>query len=168
MQNTGFNQEKHKRSLIWPWKITERIESCKILEVTDDEGAINWLIGIKYTVIVADNGSPILTMPQSTSHILCETRVLIQDRGGHTPWSITRQDRLRYINLLYTSILVVLISSQNMCKIFPHISWLENIALIKGWYWYFAITIEAILFVLDRWWWSITHKINPLENIWQR
>ena len=48
-------------------KITERIESCNLLEVTDDEVAIHLLVDLKYTVIVAYTRSPILTMPHSTS-----------------------------------------------------------------------------------------------------
>ena len=71
-------------------KITERIESCKMLEVNDDEGEIHLLVGIKYTVIVADTTPPIITTPHSTSLVFCETRVPIQERSDHTPLSPTR------------------------------------------------------------------------------
>ena len=57
------------------WKITKRIESYKVLDVTDNELAIHLLLNIKYTVIVADTGSPILTNPDSTSLVFCETNV---------------------------------------------------------------------------------------------
>ena len=81
------------------------IETCKILDVTDDEGEIHLLIGIKYTLIVADTVSPIPTTPHSTSLVLCETKVPIQDRGGHTPLSLTGQGRLMYQNfILYSSL----------------------------------------------------------------
>ena len=52
-------------------KITERIESCKNLDITDDEVAIHLLVGLKYTVIVTYIGSPIITMPHSTSLVFC-------------------------------------------------------------------------------------------------
>ena len=93
-------------------KITERVESYKIMEVTDYEGEIHLIIGIKYKVIVADTGIPILTTPHSTSFVLCETRVPIQYRGVHTPQSLTRQGILRYLNLSRTEILVVLTPPQ--------------------------------------------------------
>ena len=54
-------------------KATERIESYKILEVTDDEGAIHLLINIKYTVIAADPVSPIRNIPNTMRLGFCET-----------------------------------------------------------------------------------------------
>ena len=48
----------------------------------------------------------------------------------------------------------------NMFKMFPHISGLENIASVQGWYWNIEITIEAILCNLDRWWRSLIHHAN--------
>ena len=47
-------------------KITERIESYTILEVTDDEGSIDLLINIKYTVIAAEPYSPLRNTPHLT------------------------------------------------------------------------------------------------------
>ena len=88
-------------------KITESIESCKILEVTDYEGAIHFVIGLKYIVIVADTGSPIITTPHSTIIFLSETNDPIQYRGVHTPLYLTRQGILMYLNLFYTELLVV-------------------------------------------------------------
>ena len=82
-------------------KITESIYSCKILEVTDDDGAIHLLIGLKYTVIMADTGSPVLTKPHFISLALCETKVPIKYRGGHTPLSLTRQSIFMYLDLFY-------------------------------------------------------------------
>ena len=149
-------------------KITERIESCKILEFTDDEGSIHWLIGLKCTVIVADTGSPIPNNPHSVSLVFCETKVPIQVRVNHTPRSLKRQGSFRYLHLFYTEILVVLIPIQNMFKMFPHISVLENIAFVKGQYWDLSIAIEAILFNLDRWWWSLIHHTNTLANLGHR
>ena len=55
--------------------MTEIIESNKILEFTNDEGAIHLLISLKCTVIVEDPSSPILNTPHSTSHVFCDTRV---------------------------------------------------------------------------------------------
>ena len=76
MQNIGFNQAKQKRSKISPSKkFSERIEYWKFLEVTDDEGAIQSLMGIKYTVLLANTGSPILNTPHSTSIVFCETKL---------------------------------------------------------------------------------------------
>ena len=49
----------------------------------------------------------------------------IQYRGSNIPLSLTRQCILIYINLFYTSVLVVLIPPQNMFKMFPQISGLE-------------------------------------------
>ena len=54
-----------------------------------------------------------------------------------------------YLSLFFTAVLVVLIPPQNMFKIFPQISGLENVAFAKGWYWNLAIAIEDILFNLD-------------------
>ena len=108
MQNIIFNQANQKRSQISPSTIfSERIESCRILEVTDDEGELHFLVGIKYTVIVADTVSPILTTPHSTSLVLWETRVPIQDRGVHAPLYLTRQGIFMYLNSFYTAVLVV-------------------------------------------------------------
>ena len=59
------------------------IESYTILEVTDDEGEIHLLINIKYTLIVADTRSPILTTPHSTSIVLYENKVPIKYKGDH-------------------------------------------------------------------------------------
>ena len=56
-----------------------------------------------------------------------------------------------YLNLFYTEILGGLIPPQNMFKMFPQISRLDNIAFVRGWYWGHTITIEAKLFNLDRW-----------------
>ena len=88
--------------------------------------------GLIYTVIVADTVPPILTSPHFTSIVLCETKVPIKYRGDHIPWSLTRHDIFRYLNLFYTVILVVLIPPKNMFKMFPHISGLENIYFIKS------------------------------------
>ena len=137
------------------------------MKVTDYEGENQLLIGLKYTVIVENTGSPILTTPRSMSLFLCGTRVPIQYRGVHTPLYITRQGIFIYLNLFYTEILVVLIPPQNMFKMFPLISGLENIVIVKGWYWHILITIKAILFNLDRWQWIITHHTNSLVNHWQ-
>ena len=57
-------------------KMNEKIESNTILEVTDDEGSIQLLINIKYIVIVADTGSPIINTPHSTILSFCETNVI--------------------------------------------------------------------------------------------
>ena len=54
-----------------------------------------------------------------------------------------------------------------MCKMFPNISWLENIAFVKGWYWDIAITIKATIFNLNWWLWSLIDHTNPMVNIWQ-
>ena len=56
-------------------KITWNIESYTILEVTNDEGAINLLINIKYTVISAETCSPIRNTPHSMSLVFYETIV---------------------------------------------------------------------------------------------
>ena len=57
-------------------KMNEKIESNTILEVTDDEGSIQLLINIKYIVIVADTGYPIINTPHSTILSFCETNVI--------------------------------------------------------------------------------------------
>ena len=44
-----------------------------MLEVTDDEGEIHLLTNLKYTVIMADTDSPILTTQHSMSLVLYET-----------------------------------------------------------------------------------------------
>ena len=54
--------------------MTERIESNKTLEVTDDEGANHLLISIKYTVIVVETVSPIRNSRHPTSRVFCETK----------------------------------------------------------------------------------------------
>ena len=54
------------------------MEYCKMLEVTDDEGEIHLLKGLKYTVIVTDTGSPILTTPHSTILVFCETNTPVK------------------------------------------------------------------------------------------
>ena len=52
-----------------------------MLEVTDYEAAINLLLCLKYTLILADTGFQIITTPDSTSFVFCETKVPIQDIG---------------------------------------------------------------------------------------
>ena len=74
-----------------------------MLEVTDDEGSVQLTINIRYSVIVAELDSHIRNMPHSTSLVLCETWASIQDRGGHTPLSQTRQGIFMHLNLFYTS-----------------------------------------------------------------
>ena len=71
--------------------------------------------------------------------------------GGHTPPSPARQCSFIYLNLFYIEILGVLIPLQNMFKMFPKISGLENITFVKGRYWDIAVTIESIIFNLYRW-----------------
>ena len=44
----------------------------------------------------------------------------------------------------------------------------KKIALVKGWHWDLKITIESVLFNLDRWRWIPIHYKNPLVNLWQR
>ena len=56
-------------------KITERIESNKILEDTGYEGSIFLLLSIKYIVILVYSLSTILNTPHPTSLVLCETNV---------------------------------------------------------------------------------------------
>ena len=76
IQNTGSNQEKRETvTNITIQKITESIYYYIVLEVTDDEGEINLLINIRYTVVVAEPNSPILNTPHYTSLVLCETNV---------------------------------------------------------------------------------------------
>ena len=77
IQNIGYNKAKTETvTNITFHKITERIESCKILDVTDDETAIHLLMGIKYTGIVTEPSSPIRNTPHSMSHVFCETKAI--------------------------------------------------------------------------------------------
>ena len=55
--------------------MTERIELYTVLEVTDDEEAINLIMNIKNIVIVAEPGYSIKNMPHSTSLVLYGTIV---------------------------------------------------------------------------------------------
>ena len=105
MQNIGFNQAKKMVTNSTFKKTIERIESCKILEVTDDYGEIHLLVGIKCIGMLADTVSYILTTPHSTSLVFCETKVPIQDIGGHRQLSLTRQCSCMYINSCYTEVL---------------------------------------------------------------
>ena len=76
IQNTEYNQEKKEAvTNITIHKIIEIIESHTVLEVTNDRGEIHLLINLKYTVMVADDGSPILTTPYSTRLVFCETNI---------------------------------------------------------------------------------------------
>ena len=56
--------------------MTERIDPNTTLEVTDNEGAIHLFINLKCTVMVADPGSPILSMLHSKSLVFCETIII--------------------------------------------------------------------------------------------
>ena len=59
IQNKVSNQAKRKLSQIpTAKKITERIYSYTLLEVTDYEVEIHLLINLKHTVIVADTALP--------------------------------------------------------------------------------------------------------------
>ena len=75
------------------------IDSYKILEVTDDEGEVHLLVGIKYIVIVTEPRSSIRNMTHSTSLVLCETKVPKQDRSFHTPMYLTREGIFMYLNV---------------------------------------------------------------------
>ena len=50
-------------------KITERIESYTVLEVTDDKGKIHLLINLKCTGIVTEPRSSIRNTPHSTGRV---------------------------------------------------------------------------------------------------
>ena len=141
------------------------------MEVTDDEGAIHLLIGIKCTQIVVDTNSPIQNTQHSPIRVFYETighKSPTQVHGRHKQFSLTRKCSFMYLSLFYTSIMVVIIPPQNMFKIFPQISGLKNIAFFKGCYWDLAIIIESIRFNLDRWWLSLIHNTNNVVNILQR
>ena len=71
IQNTEFNQAKETVTNITIRKLNESIYSYTVLEVAGDEGAIHLLINIRYTVIVVDAGSPILTTPYSGILFFC-------------------------------------------------------------------------------------------------
>ena len=76
-KNTGYNQAKQKLPKISRFtKMTEIVDYNTIVWVTDDEGEICLLVNLKYTVKVADPGSPIRNTPYSTSLVFCETIVL--------------------------------------------------------------------------------------------
>ena len=68
--------------------------------------------------------------------------------------------------MLYNN-LVVLIPPQNMFKMFPQISGLENITFFKRRYGNLAITIKAGLFNIYQWLCIIIHHTNYLINFWQ-
>ena len=102
--------------------------------VTDDEGAIHLLINLKYTVIVADTGSLILTTPHSTSLVFCENNVRdTQYKTEAATYHYLQQDSAASCISIYfyTAVLVFLIPPQNILKMFPHILGLENIAFVK-------------------------------------
>ena len=56
--------------------MTERIEYNTILDVTEDEVAMHLLISLKFTVKLAETGSPIRNTPHSTIRVFCETKVV--------------------------------------------------------------------------------------------
>ena len=60
--------------------MTERIDSNKTLEGTDDEVEIKLLINIECTVIVIEPVSPIRNTPHSTSPVFCETNQQISNK----------------------------------------------------------------------------------------
>ena len=62
--------------------------------------------------------------------------------------------------LFYTEIGWFSSHPQNMFKMFPHISGLENIAFAKGWYENIAITIKAVPINSYRWLWIIIYHTN--------
>ena len=74
------------------------------MEVTDDKGSIQLLIGLKYTVTVADDGSPIQNTPHYTILVLCETRVPIQDRVSHIPLSLKKRQIHVYQFIFYSNV----------------------------------------------------------------
>ena len=51
------------------------IEYYTVFEVTKDEGSVQLLINIRYTVIVAEPDYPIRNIPQSTSLVFFENNV---------------------------------------------------------------------------------------------
>ena len=76
----------------------------------------------------------------------------------------TKKTQLHLSLLFYTEHLVGLILPKNMFKMFPQISGLKNIALVKGWHWDLVITIEDVLFNLDQSWWILIQLTNILVN----
>ena len=54
--------------------MTEMIESNTTLEVTDDAGENQLLIGLKCTVVVVQPGYPILNKPHSMRRVFCQNK----------------------------------------------------------------------------------------------
>ena len=84
-----------------------------MLEVTDDEGEVNLLIGLKFTVIVTEYRSSIRNMTHSTSLVFCKTKVPTQDRSGHTPLYLTRKVIFVYFNGHGSPIVCSVLVSEN-------------------------------------------------------
>ena len=55
-------------------KMTEMIESNTTLEVSDDAGENQLLIGLKCTVVVVQPGYPILNKPHSMRRVFCQNK----------------------------------------------------------------------------------------------
>ena len=154
MQNTEYNQEKQKLSQISPF--TKLLKWFSLIQFL---GYWLWSINSlthKYQIYSDGGRYRFLHSNYATLQEPCLVwnqcqRLPIQYRGVHRPLSLTRQGSFMYLNLFYTAVLVVLIPPQNVFKMFPHISGLENIAFVKSWYWDLSITIESISFNLDRW-----------------
>ena len=114
--------------------MTEMIESNAILEVTDDEGAINLLISLKCTVIVADPGHPfeIHHTPQATSSAKPRSKRTNKRQRRPQTTIIKKIMQLHASQGFNTEIWWFSSHPQNMFKMIPQFSELENIAFVKG------------------------------------
>ena len=104
------------------------------MEVIDYEGEIKLLFNLKYIVIVVEPASPNQNTPHYTELVFCETIVWYYQ---HNTEAATYNYFLHYnaasgLSIYFYRNLVVLIPPQNMFKMCPHISGLENIAFPKS------------------------------------
>ena len=120
----------------------------QFLEVTGDKGVIRILMNLKHKVLVAEARLP------NSKYVTLHENYLMWDQcqispirydGGPT----TNKKLHPHLSIYFVQEFGGVIPPQNMLKMFPQISGLENIAFIKGWYGDLAITIDAQDFHLD-------------------
>ena len=86
-------------------KITERIQSNTILDITDDIGVIRVFVNSKDILIVVDTRSPFQKTPHSMILFLCEITVkCYQCKKKHKPLHLKTKCSFVSLDLFYTVI----------------------------------------------------------------
>ena len=134
------------------------------MEVTGDEGEIYLLIGIKGTGMVIDPRSPIRNTPHSMSRVFCKTKVgNCQNKTEDTTDHYLQQDNATSgLSTYFIQLFVIFNPTPKHVEYVSTYFRTRKYCFFKGRYRDLTITIEAVLFNLDRW---LCIFINHMDSL---